>query len=261
MFTHWPLTVSDSVMVKQLEDSGDAHHVVNPVMCSQLNNMWSIYEAKWHSSTTLGGENREYFQTTALKYIFVCIYLLTYMYYLRMIMKGTQDDDDGSNRHHLPLFPLFQTFHSTWNAQGHMPAVLPATGGSPAVNVHFTPFMHSLAFFARGTAYQRIIQGGAHLENHVEVRQPITPLVWRCLFIKKQFFHTVWPLVKKKTAIYRGNLKFPSHIHIWYILTYGISSRGAHLVYCNHPFPDGGFFHPILKTKAPTSHSEGHSSS
>lgn len=200
MFTHWPLTVSDSVMVKQLEDSGDAHHVVNPVMCSQLNNMWSIYEAKWHSSTTLGGENREYFQTTALKYIFVCIYLLTYMYYLRMIMKGTQDDDDGSNRHHLPLFPLFQTFHSTWNAQGHMPAVLPATGGSPAVNVHFTPFMHSLAFFARRTAYQRIIQGGAHLENHVEVRQPITPLVWRCLFIKKQFFHTVWPLVKKKNC-------------------------------------------------------------
>lgn len=139
------------------KNSGDAHHVVNPVASSsQLNNMWSMRQ----NGTLLQPWGvREYFQTTALKYIFVCIYLLTYMYYLRMIMKGTQDDDDGSNRHHFPLFPLFQTFHSTWNAQGHMPAVLPATGGSPAVNVHFTPFMHSLAFFARRTAYQRIIQG------------------------------------------------------------------------------------------------------
>ena len=89
MFTHWPLALSDSVNHGQT--AGGLRRCTSRVessRTSQLNNMWSIYETKWHSSTTLGGENREYFQTTALKDIFV--YLYTYIYYLRMSLKRTQ---------------------------------------------------------------------------------------------------------------------------------------------------------------------------
>lgn len=112
-----------------------------------------------------------------------------------------------------------------------MPAVLPATGGSPAVNVHFTPFIHSLGK-ARKSGWLVWFQNrvgslkvGPH-ENQFEIGQ--NDSTYRDFCSKKVVGHS---LTKLLSAIYRGN----KHSHL--ILIYDIYDIcisvhlvGAHLV-------------------------------